>query len=116
MRISKTSRLGNSDIGCLVVVTIIGLCMLVSWARKQPEMAAMVVGALATIWIAWNLWKTFRLSQAKRKAFESRYGAMLEKFEKDVAIVEESLKQTKAAADSVDRGLAEVERKLRSLS
>lgn len=116
MTLPKKFRKGGSDTGCLIVVAIVALCAAVSWVRKQPETAAMVVGALAAIWIAWNVWKSFRLSQAKRKAFESRYGAMLEKFEKDVAIVEESLKQTKAAADSVDRGWAEVERKLRSLS
>lgn len=107
-------RDGNA--GCVIIIAIVLLCVAVSWARRNPGTAAMVVCALAAIGLAWYIWDKHSQSESKRKLFDTHYGKMLEKYEGDFKIVEDNFAKTKKAADVIDVAIGEIERDLRTLS
>lgn len=107
-------RDGNA--GCVVIIAIVLLCVAVSWARRNPGTAAMVVCALAAIGLAWYMWDKHSQSESKCKLFDTHYGKKLENYEKDFKIAEDNFGQTKKVADVTDVAIGEIEQDLRTLS
>lgn len=112
----KKSVNGKGNIGCMLMLALIGLCMAVSWAMEHPKPATVAGCAIVVMWLVWFLWKKHRESVAMRKAFDIRFGAMLDDVENNTNVAANALGQFERNVAPTDRAISEMALELNKLA